>query len=650
MKPSPTVAAITGAATLCGNASTQLATTATGGVWSSSDEAIATVDQSGLVTGVAGGPGGAVVISYSVTANGCTGAATHNLNVNTPGVISPTTGTTDVCIGGTITLANATPDGVWSSSDVNVATVSNGVITTVAAGTATISYTVTDVNGCSGAADAVVTVHALPAAPVIAGSTGVCESEQITLSSVTTGGIWSVDNTAIATVGAANGTVTGVTPGSALITYTITDQYACSNAGTYNITVNPAATVAAITGANSVCVNSSIVLANTTGGGTWSSGDATIALVNATTGEVTGVAEGAATVSYMVTNASGCAATATFVVNVRALPVVPAITGTNSICIGTSTTLANMVSGGVWSSDDAPVATVDATTGEVTGISAGTATINYTYTNANGCATTRTFDMEVNTAVTVPAFTGGNSVCVGGVLDLDNTVTGGVWTSDNTAAATVNAATGQVTGISGGTTNITYTLTVATGCSGSYTAAITVNALPATPVIAGTNEVCVGGTITLNGDVAGTGSSGSNAIATVSAAGVVTGVSAGSTSIILTVTNANGCTNNASYSITVKAKPGIGAITGGSVVCEGEVLYLGNAASGGVWTSDNNSVATVSTSGVVSGLANGTANITYTVTGGGCSNTAGNVVTVNQTPVVPAIGGATAVCEGQPST
>ncbi|UYQ92620.1 Ig-like domain-containing protein [Chitinophaga horti] len=645
VKPAPVVAAITGDATVCGNATTQLANATPGGVWSSSDINIATVDAGGLVTGVAGG---AVVISYNVTANGCTTVATHQLNVNTPGVISPTTGTSDICVGASTTLANPTPGGTWSSSDINVATVTNGVVTSVAAGTATIVYAVADASGCSGTANFDITVHALPAVPVITGSTAVCENEQITLASVTTGGVWSVNDAAVATIHASTGVVNGIADGNAVITYAITDGAGCSNAGTYNITVNPAATVAAITGANSMCVNSNVILSNATTGGAWSSSDEAIAEVNATTGEVTGIAAGAATITYTVSNANGCTASATYVVTVNALPALLPISGSNTLCIGTSATLTNATAGGAWTTSDPAIVNVNATTGEISGIAAGVSTITYNITNANGCVGSRTLDVEVAASVTVPAFTGGRGVCEGSTLDLDNTRTGGVWSTDNAAIADVDASTGVVTGISAGIANITYTLTVATGCSGSYSDAVQVNAKPAAPVVTGATEVCEGGSITLNGSGTGSWSSANTAIATVDAAtGIVTGISAGTTAIIYNIVSADGCGNSTAYNVTVKGKPAPGTISGGNSVCVNNTLNLTSSVSGGVWSTGNGGFAGIdAATGVVTGLASGAETITYTVTSAGCTNSTSTTVTVNANPIVPAITGTTTVCSG----
>lgn len=52
-------------------------------------------------------------------------------------------GSTPICIGETMTFSNEVADGVWESSDTDVATVVDGVVTAISTGSATISYTVT---------------------------------------------------------------------------------------------------------------------------------------------------------------------------------------------------------------------------------------------------------------------------------------------------------------------------------------------------------------------------------------------------------------------------------------------------------------------------------------------------------------------------
>jgi hypothetical protein len=65
--------------------------------------------------------------------------------------------------------------------------------------------------------------------------------------------------------------------------------------------------------------------------------------------------------------------------------------------------------------------------------------------------------------------------------------------------------------------------------------------------------------------------------------------------------------------ITVNALPTVAAITGNSAVCVGETINLDNATTGGVWSSSNTALATVTAVDVVTGVDDGTVTIRYTV-------------------------------------
>lgn len=174
------------------------------------------------------------------------------------------------------------------------------------------------------------------------------------------------------------------------------------------------------------------------------------------------------------------------------------------------------------------------------------------------------------------------------------------------------------------TTTYTVTLTDACGISTTSTATVVVN--PISP-IAGSLTPCVGNTTALtNATGTGTWSSSTTSVATViSSTGVVTGVSAGTSTI--TFTTSAGC--HATAVVTVSPVPS--ALTGTMVLCSGNSSTLSGSIAGGTWSSSNTSVASVSASGVVTGVAGGTSTITYSM-GGSCYVTAD--VTVNPTPVI----------------
>ncbi len=92
---------------------------------------------------------------------------------------------------------------------------------------------------------------------------------------------------------------------------------------------------------------------------------------------------GATTGTITLTTPSGTGTSSSnFTVN--PLPTLAAITGSASVCIGSTTTLSNSTAGGTWSSASPARATINAS-GVVSGVSSGTSLITYTYTNGNGC-------------------------------------------------------------------------------------------------------------------------------------------------------------------------------------------------------------------------------------------------------------------------
>ena len=106
------------------------------------------------------------------------------------------------------------------------------------------------------------------------------------------------------------------------------------------ITINPAPSVAVITGSTStVCIGGTITLNDATSGGVWSSGNNAIALVDLL-GNVTGNTAGVVPISYTITNSVGCSASA-FVNITVTTPVNSVITpmGPTTFCTGGSVVL-----------------------------------------------------------------------------------------------------------------------------------------------------------------------------------------------------------------------------------------------------------------------------------------------------------------------
>lgn len=663
---------ITGTFTVCVGGTTALSNAATGGTWSSSNTAIATVGSTGVVTGVSTGTS---TITYDM-GSGCTATAVVTVNQTVPAITGG-----PICVGFTTTMANATAGGTWTSGSPGVATVnsSSGLATGVSSGTANITYTIG--GGCRNSG--VLTVNPLPAA--ITGSSTGCVGSTTTLDNSTSGGTWSSSNGTVATIGSSSGVLTGIAAGTTMVTYTTAvgcratkpitinpspvisglipvceastiSLSANISGGTWNsangkVNINSAtgvttgvsagtvrityrlptgcmdvevATVnafpAAISGASAVCRGSTITQTDATAGGTWSSSNGSVVTIGASSGVLSGIAVGTALVSY--TTSAGCSLSKPITVN--PVPVI----STTQLCMADVTTLSGGIAGGTWTSSNTAVAIVDSSSGIATAIATGTSIL--TYQLATGCKDTR-----VLTVNPVPAAIAGTmTMCQFSSVTLSNASTGGTWSSANPATATVNAASGAVTGVSAGQTYISYVLP--TGCWAL--SQVTVNA---TPVISGIMQLCIPATTSLNSSVAGgTWSSSNTGVATIgSSSGVATAVAVGISNI--TYQLATGCMDIDELSVGVLPT----AITGSQQVCTGNTTTLSNAILGGTWTSSDGSVATIgSTSGVVAGVAMGTTSITYT-TAGGCRTSI--TVTVDPTPV---ISGASQVCEASTIT
>jgi hypothetical protein len=118
-----------------------------------------------------------------------------------------------------------------------------------------------------------------------------------------------------------------------------------------------------------------------------------------------------------------------------------------------------------------------------------------------------------------------------------------------------------------------------------------------------------------------------NLIGTVNSSGIVTGVYSGIDTISYTVTNMCG-TAIQKVAVQVNDIPIVAAITGQDSVCTSGSLSLNNITTGGVWSSNNNLLATINTSGTLIPLMAGVDTILYSVTNACGTTTQQKVVTI----------------------
>jgi uncharacterized protein YjdB len=374
----------------------------------------------------------------------------------------------------------------------------------------------------------------------------------------------------------------------------------------------------------------------------WSSSDSGVATVSAS-GMATAVAAGGATIFAKSGGVTGQATVTVPAATLQSIAVTPAAptvaiggaqqfkaTGTYS-----DTSTKDLTATVTWTSDNLSAATVSAS-GLATAVAAGSS--NIIATASGGVHGQATITVPVPTLQSVAVTPASPTVAIGGTQqfkatgtysdtstkDLTATVT---WTSDNLSSATVSAS-GLATAVAAGRANI-----IATSSGGVHgQATITVPAptlhsiavTPATPTIAigGTQQFKATGTYsdssTKDLTATSTWTSDNTSAATVSASGFATAVAAGSANII--ATDSSGVSGQTSVTVPTALKSIVVASTGSLTMPIGGVaqfkatgaysdLSSKDLTSTVAWSSDNLSVATVSSAGLVTAVAAGSADI-----------------------------------------
>jgi len=578
---------IQGVTAECAGMTISLTDATAGGVWSGTGDATVTgTGTSGTL--VAGGTGGTATVVYT-TASGCFVTITNTIYSNP----LPIAGVFNVCVGAVTILSDASPGASWTSSNTAIASAAGADITGIAAGTAIITFKSSAAGSCI--TTQIINVSAQPAA--ISGNTNaICAGTTLTLTDGS--GIWTSSNTTIATVGSGSGIVTGMSGGTATITYAATGAAGCVAKTTVTVSAVPT-----VTGTAAMCIGGTTALHDAVAGGTWSSGSGN-ATVSAA-GVVTGVASGTAIITY--TTAGGCMGMLTVTVSGTS----SAINGNLFLCQGTSTTLTDASAGGTWSIGSG-IASVVGSTGVVTASATltGTATISYT---TSGCSATAI--LTVN-AKPMP-IQGATSECTGITVSLSDVTAGGTWSGTGDATVTGTGASGMlVAGAVSGTAIVTYT--IGSGCMTTIT-----NTIYSVQPITGNFNMCVG-LVTDLSDASSPGSWSSSSTAIAIASGPdISGEGVGTVTISFRSSAAGTCI--ATQVVTVSSMPIVTPINGPATISSvGSPVSISDATAGGVWTSSNTSVITLSGStgspvGATALTTTGSSVITYAVTIAGCT-------------------------------
>jgi Secretion system C-terminal sorting domain len=482
-------------------------------------------------------------------------------------------------------------------------------VTTTAAGVYT--FIATDSTGCQ---DTVTTanVSVKPSPAAISGVvTPLCQN--IVDSVWDSVGSWSISPVTVATISPTTGTAfTKIHPvGGGVATVTYTDGTTGCQVST-PLTINPAPP--AIAGPDFVCLGFTTTLNDTIPGvaGTWSSAFGGIATVNPI-GVVTPISVGITIISF--TNpTTGCAALETFTVG--QMP--SYITGIGHLCVASIDTFIDSVSGGIWTSTNPYIATVNDSTGIVTGYNAGFDTVVYTL--PSGC--NRSYSFLITSAP--GPILNAHGLCPGDSVLLADTIAYGAWSDANPGVATLSArdtAHAMIQAVSAGTAYITYS-----SCGYNILDSVVVNPNPSP--ITGRDSVCIGDNVTLfDSTDFGIWISTDTSLASAAAAfGIITGKKYGVDSV--TYMLPTGCyTKHVMYVDSLPAQ-----ITGNLAVCVNATTTLNDGVFGGTWFTKHRATDTLvpPTSGVIRGVSPGIDTVIYKAPTG-CRITA--QLTVNAIPV-----------------
>ena len=511
----------------------------------------------------------------------------------------------------------------------------------------------------------------------IKGSSTICGNATSQYTHLIPGGTWSVSSGAAASVSSA-GLLTTLGAESITLTYDYTLN-GCSKSATKSISiVAPSIPVQPSTTAQNVCINGttaslSITATNINTTYQWyknatASNTGGTLISGATTSGYTPLSNVAGTTYYYCIIGGTCSpnlsSTVSGAVIISPNSVAGTITGTATICSGTTTTLnlAGNVGTIQWQQlDNSTWTDIAGATSTAFTTPALTESTSYRAVVRSGSCTavnTSSYNVVVNNApvITTQPSTLTQNVCLNGITSsLSVSATGAgltyQWYKNTTATTTggtlISGATFSVYMPSNNLSGTTYYYCIVSGtCSPAVTSdvsgainisptSVAGNILGATSVCTGTNSTV----LTLSGNV--------GAIQWQSSTNNVTFINiAGETSSTYTATNLTSTTyyraavtsdscaaiNTATIIITATPLP---VISGNTSVGLGDAITLSattTAASSNAWVSSSPSVASVSNTGVVNGLSIGTTTITYT-----------NSIGCTDTEIITVVGGTTQI-------
>jgi uncharacterized repeat protein (TIGR01451 family) len=504
-------------------------------------------------------------------------------------------GPKNICPSHTTTLSHWDA-GTWESKNPDIATVSGNTVTAVSAGKAVFTFTLTGLDGvtaCTAESDTLT----VTATDVSISEDTLCIGNPATLTP-SSGGTWSSNNTAVATV--SGNTVSPVAAGTATLRFTATDG--CTNTLDILVVATPSITSFSYGTNDTLCKSATSAMPALVGtaGGTFSASSTDLVL-DPSTGEINPSAstDGIYTVTYTIPAHGTCptvSETATVVIDVCGELNLSTTVSSSEVCVGDTTNVLITLD----NTGSSPLTDVQVElrlSGKFTLVSttpsAGTWSSGVWTISTLGAGLQATLNLILEAGSTTGAFSDS------------------IWVSSfNSSPARDYDATPS-----------------------NQKAIITLTINPAPVIQAADTEVCAGSQITLTAAGVTNWISGNTSIATVSVGGTVTGISAGT--VWIKAVNGSNCTDSIEITVNPRPVPGIAAgfgsnfclndpaidVTSHGTPAGGTFKGAGITGSPGAWTFDPAAAGT------------GTHAIRYVATNSsGCSDSVEHTVTVRDAP------------------
>ncbi|MCB9245032.1 MAG: PKD domain-containing protein [Flavobacteriales bacterium] len=614
---------------------TNSSSTASQYVWSFGDGQNATGRDASHVYGSAGTYTAKLEI---VTTEGCSDMATATVTIYDNPVADFAVG--DVCLGTATSFTNnsslktGTMSYTWDFGDGTGSSMANPVHTYAAAGSYTVSLKVDAPGGCSDMMVKTVQVKVQPASAFTA--TTACAGTATMFTNNSTNA-----NSYSWTFGDGNSSSafeprhTYASAGTYTVTLKAMNANGCEHVSTMSVTVNPMP-MASIS-ANTVCAGTATMFTNNTtiSAGSlsysWDFGDGS----SSTQAAPSHTYAGAGTYVAILTasSAAGCTDKASVSVVVNANPVAD-FAGTN-VCVGNATTLMNYSTGATsytWNFGDGSAQST-AQSPSHTYATANTYTVLLTARNAVGCSSVKSVNVVVYAAPT--ASFSQNNACVGTAMNFTNSSSTGtyLWTFGDGGTST--ASSPSYTYTKSGSFNVNLKVTNGFGCESDVTRAVTVYAAPKAGFTAG--DACLGSATSFSNNSTGATSYSwdfGDGRTSSSASPSNTYAAAGTYTVTLVATSANGCTNTFQSKVAVNTNP-TASFTANNV-CLGDMVNFTNTSSTGAssWNFGDGSTGNTGNPSH-SYAAAGSYNVRLTVTNAaGCRASFNRTVQVNAVPTV----------------